>query len=307
MGRAAERIADPDVALAVDGRTRHPAVETVRRVGALLAYPQRSVRRDRELVPPHAAAERRGLDRVHRDDRLAPVHVPVHHARHELVALRVEMLVGARLAHARRQLAVAQIVVRSDRDLLRSGEARVRGVGPVDREAPRVNPVVIEDAVQLCAAGSQDHVGCPSGRQRLAVEIRVVQKVHPVHDHALLGRRLAEQHVPAIDGARVLLDDVVAGAGRYVIAVGPNGGPRIIREERPQEFVAIVRAERIGARADRIAHRERALLLGWPRRTCSGCGVRRRRWRRRHGGRHEQWRRWSGLIGHTGRADVGAV
>src|SRR2546427_608089 len=165
-------------------------------------------------------------------------------------------------------------------------------IGPIHGEAPRVDAVVIEDAVQLRATGGQDHIGRARGRQRAAVEIRVVQEVHAIDDHALLGRCLAEQHVAAIDGAGVLLDDVVAGAGRYVISVRPHRRTWVIGEQRPQEFVAIVRAERIGARAHRITHRERTLLLGWPQWADSWCRVGRRRRRRRHRWRDEQ-RRWA--------------
>ena len=59
----------------------------------------------------------------------------------------------------------------------------------------------------------------------------------------------------------MFLNHVVAGAGRDVVTVGPDCGPRIIREERPQKFVAIILAERIFAGAYRIAHRKRSLTL----------------------------------------------
>src|SRR5689334_538770 len=77
----------------------------------------------------------------------------------------------------------------------------------------------------------------------------------------------------------MFLDDVVAGACRYVITIGPNGGPRIIRKERPQKLVTIVFAERIFPRAHGIANRERPLALCCRRRAIriySGIGNRRR-------------------------------
>ena len=66
----------------------------------------------------------------------------------------------------------------------------------------------------------------------------------------------------ALDHVGMLLDDVVAGAGRHVVAVGPDGRPRIVGKQRPLEHVAVVRAERVGAGADGVAHRVGALLLG---------------------------------------------
>src|SRR5207247_9481957 len=118
--------------------------------------------------------------------------------------------------------AVARIMYRRYCDLLRPGERRVRGVGPIDGESPGVNAVVSEDAVQLCAPGREYDVRGTGRWQRLAVEIGVVQKIHAIDDHALLGRRFAEQHVAAIDGAGVLLNDIVARARRHVVSVRPH-------------------------------------------------------------------------------------
>src|SRR6266404_5190589 len=100
---------------------------------------------------------------MHRDDRLAAVHVAVHHPRHELVALRVEMLVGSGLAYARRELAIAQVVVGSDRKLLRPGEPCVGWIGPVDGEAPREDAVVSENAVQCVPPAASTTFGAPAG------------------------------------------------------------------------------------------------------------------------------------------------
>src|SRR5262249_38913669 len=92
-----------------------------------------------------------------------------------------------------------------------------------------------------------------------AVNIRVVQEIHSVNDEALLAGRLAPEHLRALHDAGMFLDHVVASAGRDVVTVGPDRRARIIGEEQPQKFVAIVRAERVGACADRVAHRVRAL------------------------------------------------
>src|SRR5262245_58921270 len=57
----------------------------------------------------------------------------------------------------------------------------------------------------------------------------------------------------------MLLDHIVTRTGRNVIAIGPDRRPRIVRKERPQEFVAIVWAERIRSGAHGITHRVGAL------------------------------------------------
>ena len=100
---------------------------------------------------------------------------------------------------------------------------------------------------------------------------------------------------------------VVAGAGRHVVAIGPDGRARIIGKERTQELVAVVGAERVGRRADRVAHRIRTLFL---RRTLASAaraarrprpcaGVRRGRRRR-----HEEVAAAPGLPGMPGGLDV---
>src|SRR5689334_25008957 len=59
----------------------------------------------------------------------------------------------------------------------------------------------------------------------------------------------------------MFLDHVVASACRYVITIGPNGGPRIIRKERSQKLVTIVFAEGIFTGTHCITNRERSLAL----------------------------------------------
>src|SRR4029450_7585066 len=87
---AAERIADRDVALAVHRRARHPPVEAVRRIRALLVQRHLAPFVDPELVPADAAAARRGVDRMDRDDRLAPPAVSGDEPLPYLVALPCE-------------------------------------------------------------------------------------------------------------------------------------------------------------------------------------------------------------------------
>ena len=65
----------------------------------------------------------------------------------------------------------------------------------------------------------------------------------------------------------MLGNPVVAGARRHVVAVGPDRGPRIVRKQRPEEFVAEVAPERIGAGAHRVTHR-----VGSPRRFVASAG-----------------------------------
>ena len=53
--------------------------------------------------------------------------------------------------------------------------------------------------------------GAPCRRQRRAVDVGVVQEVDVVDDEALLGGRLALEHLRAIDDAGVLLDHSSTG------------------------------------------------------------------------------------------------
>src|SRR6478735_5121931 len=63
----------------------------------------------------------------------------------------------------------------------------------------------------------------------------------------------------------MLLDDIVAGACRDVVAVRPNSGSWIVRKEWPLERVAVIRAKWIGPGANRIAHIERSFgVTGGP-------------------------------------------
>src|SRR5258706_14518952 len=79
--------------------------------------------------------------------------------------------------------------------------------------------------------------GAPSGGSALPSRSALFRKFTPstIMHCSVAG---SPSNVPAINGARVLLDDVVTGTGRYVIAVGPNGGPRLIPEEPAQDIVA---------------------------------------------------------------------
>jgi len=65
----------------------------------------------------------------------------------------------------------------------------------------------------------------------------------------LFGGWLAGEHSGAVGDAGVFLYDVVAGTGGNVVAVGPDGGARIVGEERALELVAVIRSERIGTGA----------------------------------------------------------
>src|SRR5258707_5300617 len=144
-------------------------------------------------------------------------------------------------------------------DLFGTGDLRVRGIVPIDAKLPHEDRVVFHDLFQLRAAGRYHDVWRARRRQTLAVDVGVVQEVCAVDDDTLFGGRLSFQHLRAIGDARMLLDHFVAGAGRNIVAVGPDRRSGIIRKERPQEFVAIVRAKRIWPDADCIAHRVRAL------------------------------------------------
>src|SRR5215831_5391195 len=60
----------------------------------------------------------------------------------------------------------------------------------------------------------------------------------------------------------MLLNDFITGACWNVVAVGPDRRPRIIRKQRPEEFVAIIGTEWVRTRADRITHRVGTLRTG---------------------------------------------
>src|SRR5262245_35712680 len=262
MRRAAERVADSDVAEPINRGAGHPAVKTIRRIRALLTQPDAAVFVDPKLVPAHAAAAGRSVDRMDGDQRFAARHLTIDEPRHDLVALRVEPPFNSRLRHAVRKLPAAQIMIWSYGDLFRADGFCVGRILPIDFKLPYQDPVIFEDILQLRTAGRHYDVRRAGRRKPIAVNVSVVQEIHSVNDDALLAGRLALEHLCALHDARMLLDHVVSRAGRDVIAVGPDRRSRVVGEERPQKFVARVWAERVGAGADGVAHRERALLAG---------------------------------------------
>ncbi len=132
---------------------------------------------------------------------------------------------------------------------MRSGDSGVRWGLPIHVELPGVDGVVLHDLFQLRAAGGHHNVGCSGGRQSSAIDIGVIEEVDIVDDDALFGGWLAGEHSGAVGDAGVFLYDVVAGTGGNVVAVGPDGGARIVGEERALELVAVIRSERIGTGA----------------------------------------------------------
>src|SRR5687768_328650 len=97
MRGAAERVADPDVAACVDRGARHPTIEALGRVRALLVQRHVAAPADSELVPAYAATTSGGVDGVDGDDRFAVTDPPIHQSRHDLVPLRIEAALDARL------------------------------------------------------------------------------------------------------------------------------------------------------------------------------------------------------------------
>src|SRR6516225_1092020 len=102
MRRSAERVADADVAAAVDSWTGHPAVEWVRRIGPLLVKLDSAILSQLELVPTNAAAARSSLHRVGSHNPLAVADPAVDKARHQFVALDIEALRGPWLGNTLR-------------------------------------------------------------------------------------------------------------------------------------------------------------------------------------------------------------
>lgn len=128
---------------------------------------------------------------------------------------------------------------------------------------PEINSIVLEYLFQLRAAGGHHDVGRAARGKSLAIDVGVVEKIHAVNHDALLGSGQAAKHFVAIGDAIVLLDDCVACAGGHVIAIGPNGGPRIIGEQGAFESVAIIFAQRIAGGAHGVAHGVCGMLFGW--------------------------------------------
>ena len=284
VGRTAEGVPDSDVARPIHRGARQPPIEPVRPVGALLIQREAAPGIEPELVPAYPAATGRRVHGVRRDDGLLGADPPVHDARHQLVALRVEASLGARLRHAAREPPVAEVVVGCHGHLHRAGERRLRRVVPVDVEGPCKEAIVPHDLPELRAAGGEDDVRRAGWRKLPAVEIGVVEKVHAVDDDALLGRRLAAEHLRAIDDAILLLHDVVAGARGHVVPVGPHRWPRVVGKEGPDEIVSIVGAKGIGADTQRVAHAVGS-PLGRGSRARAGSAI-----SRGHGGGNGRWR-----------------
>ena len=128
--------------------------------------------------------------------------------------------------------------------------------------------------------------GAPAGGSAVPSRSALFRKLTPIDQEALLGRRLSLQHLRAIGDAHFLLDDVVSDARGHVVAVGPDGGARVVGEQRPLEHIAVVLAERIRSGADRVADR-----IG---RVSGRCGASWRRWWRWR--RRPSRRSWIGSL-----------
>src|SRR6185437_9424826 len=199
------------------------------------------------------------------DDRLLVADAPIHEARHELVTLGIDAMLGSGLGNTIRELSVAQEVIRSDSDLLRSGERSARWIVPVDVILPDVDTVVLEDLPELSSTGGHHDVRRTSRRKLCSIHVGVVEEAHVIHDHALLGCILALQHPGTVGDAGVLLDYGITGARRDVISVRPDRRTRIIGKERTREFVSIVGTEWTRRGAHRVTHRITAAVGRRPR------------------------------------------
>src|SRR5262249_25435201 len=143
----------------------------------------------------------------------------------------------------------------SDCDLLRTSNACISRILPINMEFPCEDGVIFKDLFQLRAPRRHYDIRRASRRQTPSIKVRGVQEIDTVDDHTLLSGRLAPEHPGAIGDADMLLDDFVARARGSVVAVGPNRRSRIIGKQRPEEFIPIIRTKRIRTRADRITHR----------------------------------------------------
>ena len=266
VGTAAERIADADVSLAVHGHTSQPAIESAGRVGPLLVQNRVAPLIQAELVPTHAASLRGGGHRVLGQDGFLTPDSAIHQPLDQLVALRIEPAGGPGLRNAAAQLAVAEIVIGSHRDLSRRRDGGLRRIVPVDVHLVKIDSVIVEDLHQLRAPGGHHEVRRTLRRRTHAIHVRVQQENGAVDDHALLGGGKTLEHPVAVGDAIVLLRDharkrIVAGAGGIVVAIRPNRRARIVGKQGPLKFVAVIPAQRIGGHAHGIAHGVRTLRV----------------------------------------------
>src|SRR5258708_8875487 len=173
------------------------------------------------------------------DNRFLLADPPIDQPCHYLVALGIQPPLRTRLRNAICQLSVAEVMIWRNRNLLRSGYFSIRRIRPVHMELPGVDSIILEDLFKLRSACRHHDVWRALRRKLFAVQVRIVQEVDAVYDHALLRGRLALQHFRSIRHAGMLLDHVVSGAGWNVVTVRPDGGPRVIREEGSKEFVTV--------------------------------------------------------------------
>ena len=137
---------------------------------------------------------------------------------------------------------------------------RPRGVAPV-REIFHARIALSSSTFFSCMPPAAIMMfGAPRGGSCLAVEIGVVEEVDVVDHEALLARGSPLEHRAALDDAHVLLDHLVARTGGNVVSSGHTAGAGS-PERANEEFVAVVRAQRIVAGAQRVTHRIRTFFL----------------------------------------------
>src|SRR5262249_37650745 len=102
-------------------------------------------------------------------------------------------------------------------------------------------------------------------RELFAIEIRMGREDGVVEDETLLGGWFTLEHLLPLDHEGVALDQVVAGAGRHVVPLGPDRRPWIVGKQRPLEQIAVVGPQRIRAGADGVADGVGTRSSFWPR------------------------------------------
>ena len=73
-------------------------------------------------------------------------------------------------------MAVAEVMVGRDRDLLRRGNAGLGGVLPIHVDLVEVDAVVVEDLEKLRAAGRHQDIGRASGWKTFAEEVGIEEE-----------------------------------------------------------------------------------------------------------------------------------
>ena len=253
-----------DVAEAVHGGRRHPAMDAVAEIiGSLLLQDPTGAGRISQLRPAHASGVRAvDIDRVAGDDRLVTAEVSVLGAVHRHLTENIQPLGGARLRHTVPESAQVAVEGRR-RDEAVVGERRVRRRHPVDAEIPVM--ISVRTSVRAVAVPGGVVTGHDIGVRRAGGRWRALQvrRLRVEDPDGAVGeeevnelRRVAGQHRGALENHHPGADE--AGRKlvvRAVVPVGPHAPLRVVveRARRDNEVIQPIGPQGIGGLGDRHA------------------------------------------------------